>query len=301
MNPKRVVADDVESNAPTPVEEAAPFDSRLETISPGGEARQAFLKMMNDCKYARECVSTEDIMCKRFEDGLNEDIRLLVGILELKEFVVLVEKACKAEELAKEKEFTTRSNAAIGYSCKNWGKQYTVSKAQNTSIASVRNARPNRPECSQCGRCHPSECQGGDKTCFKCGSPNHFIRDCPERTERGNFQGTRSDSTANRGRSQKNPGSGTSSKGAHRESAVRPKGRALGRTYAIRAREEALSPDMITGTFSIYDTTVITLVDPGSTHLGHCFPANLMLLPFDKFDVILGMDWLTAHDVVVNC
>ena len=54
-------------------------------------------------KYARECVSTEAIMCKRFEDGLNEDIRLLIGILELREFVVLVERACKAEALAKEK------------------------------------------------------------------------------------------------------------------------------------------------------------------------------------------------------
>ena len=26
-----------------------------------------------------------------------------------------------------------------------------------------------------------------------------------------------------------------------------------------------------------------------------------MLLPFDEFDVILGLDWLTAHDAVVNC
>ncbi|KAA3462045.1 Gag-Pol polyprotein [Gossypium australe] len=54
-------------------------------------------------KYTQECVSTEAIFCKRFEDGLNEDIRLLVGILELKEFVVLVDRACKAEELNKEK------------------------------------------------------------------------------------------------------------------------------------------------------------------------------------------------------
>ena len=56
------------------------------------------------CKYARECVSTEAIMCKRFEDGLNDDIRLSVGVLKIKEFVVLVERACKAEELLKEKE-----------------------------------------------------------------------------------------------------------------------------------------------------------------------------------------------------
>ncbi|KAA3466016.1 Gag-Pol polyprotein [Gossypium australe] len=54
-------------------------------------------------KYARECVYTEGIICKQIEHGLNEDIRLLVGILELKEFLVLVDRACKAEELRKEK------------------------------------------------------------------------------------------------------------------------------------------------------------------------------------------------------
>ena len=31
------------------------------------------------------------------------------------------------------------------------------------------------------------------------------------------------------------------------------------------------------------------------------FSADLMLLPFDEFDIILGMDWLTLHDTVVNC
>ncbi|KAA3480274.1 Retrotransposon gag domain-containing 1 [Gossypium australe] len=54
-------------------------------------------------KYTRECVSSEAIMCKRFEDGLNEDIRLFVGVPELKEFIVLVDRACKAEELVKKK------------------------------------------------------------------------------------------------------------------------------------------------------------------------------------------------------
>ncbi|XP_012472391.1 uncharacterized protein LOC105789565 [Gossypium raimondii] len=42
-------------------------------------------------RYARECVAIETAMCKRIEEGLNEDIKLLVGILEIKEFVVLVE------------------------------------------------------------------------------------------------------------------------------------------------------------------------------------------------------------------
>ena len=34
---------------------------------------------------------------------------------------------------------------------------------------------------------------------------------------------------------------------------------------------------------------------------GHYFLPNLMLLPFDEFDVILGMDWLTLHDAKINC
>ncbi|KAA3465636.1 RNA-directed DNA polymerase-like protein [Gossypium australe] len=32
----------------------------------------------------------------------------------------------------------------------------------------------------------------------------------------------------------------------------------------------------------------------------YCFAADLMLLPFDEFDVIWCMDWLTQHDAVVN-
>ncbi|KAA3488431.1 Gag-Pol polyprotein [Gossypium australe] len=125
-------------------------------------------------KYARECVSTEAIMCKRFKDGLNEDIRLYVGVLEINEFVVLVDKACKAEELARDKrraeyesrdsrkrqlnkshqssskksrDFTTRSVTSAEFSTQNKGRRFSKPKGQTTSVASVGNVRPNRPEC----------------------------------------------------------------------------------------------------------------------------------------------------------
>ncbi|KAA3457283.1 Gag-Pol polyprotein [Gossypium australe] len=125
-------------------------------------------------KYARECVLTKAIMCKRFKDGLNEDIRLQVGILELKEFVVLVDRACKAEKLGKERrkadfeardsrkrsmnkpyqssskksrDSYNRSTASVGYSNRDRGNQHSSSKAQVTLIANFGNARINRPEC----------------------------------------------------------------------------------------------------------------------------------------------------------
>ncbi|XP_040972910.1 uncharacterized protein [Gossypium hirsutum] len=184
------------------------------------------------------------------------------------------------------------------------------------------------------------------KGCFKCRSLDHFICNCPEMKEREKKQEVKASSAPLRGIPKKNPGSGASSRGVERDTVVRSEGRALARTYAIRAREEAEAPDVITGTFSIHDISVITSINLGSTHSyicmeliprismliestelvvkvsnplgryvlvdqvcrncpltirGHYFSAKLMLLSFNEFNVILGMDWLTPNSVVVNC
>ncbi|KAA3485419.1 Gag-Pol polyprotein [Gossypium australe] len=279
-------------------------------------------------KYAREYVSTEKIMCKRFFDGLNEDIKLLVGILDLKEFVVLVDRACKAEDFSREKKKVdseardsrkrpknkpshssskkfrdsfSRSNILVGYQNRDHGNLHVNPKPQATSVSSV-----------------------GSKE---------------------KVQNIRSSNTTARGRPPRNTGNVSSSKGITKESAVRSEARALARPYAIHTRKEASSLDVNAGTFSLYDTNVIALIDPGSTHShicmnlvfnkslsvestefvikvsnplgkyalvdkfckiyplmtpGYCFSVDLTLLPFDEFNVILGMDWLTLHDVVVN-
>ncbi|KAK5824847.1 hypothetical protein PVK06_019631 [Gossypium arboreum] len=55
-----------------------------------------------------------------------------------------------------------------------------------------------------------------------------------------------------------------------KDTAVRSEARAPARAYAIRAREQASSPNAITGTFTVYDSNVIALIDPGSTHSYVC-------------------------------
>ncbi|KAG8503507.1 hypothetical protein CXB51_001514 [Gossypium anomalum] len=235
---------------------------------------------------------------------------------------------------------------SIGDSHRDRGRAYSRSKAQATSVASVGNMRPRKPECQQCGRQHYGECWGTERACFRCGSREHFIRDCSEKVKEERFLSARQNTTASRGRPPRNTGGGTSSKTAMKDLVARSEARAPARTYAIRAREDASSPDVITSTFSLYDTIVIALIDPESTHSyicmnlvsnkklpvelteftikvsnplgqyvlvdkvckncplmiqGHCFPANLMLLPFGEFDVILGMDWLTLYDAKVDC
>ncbi|KAA3466185.1 zf-CCHC domain-containing protein/RVP_2 domain-containing protein [Gossypium australe] len=199
----------------------------------------------------------------------------------------------------KSRDSYSRSNASMEYSNRDRGKQFTGSKTPAMSVASV--------------------------------------------DEKDKSQNTRQSNTIPRGRPFRNVGNVSGGRGATRDAAVRSEARALARTYAICAREEASSPDVITSTFFLYETDVVALIDPGSTHSyicvnlvssknlfvdstefvikvlnplgkyvlvdkvckncplmtrGYCFMADLMLLSFDEFDVILGMDWLKLHDAV---
>ncbi|XP_052877262.1 uncharacterized protein LOC128283882 [Gossypium arboreum] len=180
---------------------------------------------------------------------------------------------------------------------------------------------------------------------FRCGSLNHFLKDCPERNSREIEPTLKPNVSVSQGKPPRYPESSNGGRNVAKDSTTRSEARALARTYAIRTREEASAPDVITGTFSFHNVHVITLIDPGSTHSyicmklessmnmseepmefvikvsnplgksvlqdkvckncpftiqGHCFLANHMLLPFDEFDVILGMDWLAVHDVIAN-
>lgn len=55
-------------------------------------------------KYAREIVPTKEDMCVHFEDGLRDEIKILVGALEIREFVVLSNISQKIEEIVKVKD-----------------------------------------------------------------------------------------------------------------------------------------------------------------------------------------------------
>ncbi|KAA3461998.1 maturase K [Gossypium australe] len=157
---------------------------------------------------------------QRFIDQKRKEfIELKQGKMTLteyeREFVRLMDSACKAEELVKEKrkvemeshnsrkrqmnksfqssskksrDFPTRSATLAGFSNRSKSKQYSRIKAQTTSVATVGNTWPNRSECPQCGRRHPSECRAQERAYFKCGSQDHFIRKCPEMVEKKKIQ-----------------------------------------------------------------------------------------------------------------
>jgi hypothetical protein len=160
--------------------------------------------------------------------------------------------------------------------------------------------------------------------CFNCGSPSHFIKDCPQ--PRKSFQVQTSNST---------------SKGKGKRQVVQVR---HGRVNLTTLSELPEGTPIMTGTFSINHQPVIILFDSGATHsfisskygtkLGlDLYPTSgaymiatpggkissnqvcrsvpiqmgrnlvridLLLLDLEGMDVLLGMNWMTQHHVSLD-
>ncbi|KAA3480878.1 E3 ubiquitin-protein ligase RBBP6 [Gossypium australe] len=127
--------------------------------------------------YARECISAEVAMRKRFEEGLNEDIKLLGGIMELKEFVVLADRAHPPP-----------------------------------SVVSVGSVGSTKPRCKHCNKFHFGDCRMRSGACFRCGSIDHYLKDCPKRLEKDTVQTSRPSNPGLRGRPPRHLGNVNGSK-----------------------------------------------------------------------------------------
>ena len=133
------------------------------------------------------------------------------------------------------------------------------------------------PECPHCHRRHLGVCRLLAGGCFKCGSTEHLIANCPR--ESGNnrsWQGSGKGrsiappSTWDRGRGRGGPIQHRGHGGTVSETVDRPMPTTSVRAYAMKAREDQDAPEVIAGSFSLYDIEMHALIDLGSTHSYIC-------------------------------
>ncbi|XP_043811844.1 uncharacterized protein LOC122723519 [Manihot esculenta] len=193
-------------------------------------------------KYAREMVPTEEARCKKFEQGLHNDIRVLLAAHPIKEFSALVNAALNIEKI-KEEEQSWRQK----------GQQKRGKPRYRGNPQPLRHLVRDKGVPSHQGRVRKLT-----GACFRCGSTEHLMRDCPRGqvssappVERPIPAGSRG-----RGRGRGNQTGAASASQRVSETVDRPDFRTPARAYAIRAKEDRDSPDVIVGTFSIFDKPI---------------------------------------------
>ncbi|KAJ8769768.1 hypothetical protein K2173_007628 [Erythroxylum novogranatense] len=231
--------------------------------------------------YATALIPTEIDKCRRFENGLNMEIRTRLARTDMGTFIELRAAAVRIEQLMREKRVETgqgsrgkrpseaQSSSGRGYSKRQDITFRTSGRSRQTGFGQ-RGRFTQIGICEYCEKRHSGECWRLTGACLKCGSMDHQVRDCPVTLgAQSAISGRLGSGSATTVQQSRGGGPGQRGRGRFRGRAggasMRTEGRgsrpqSQARVYAMTRQEAQDSPD-----------------------------------------VVAGMDWLTAHKAIMNC
>ncbi|XP_047150545.1 uncharacterized protein LOC124822569, partial [Vigna umbellata] len=249
--------------------------------------------------------TSEEWQCRKFENGLRSDLKVLISSLCIRSFPAMVERAKVLEKNMAEAEQHKKQQATRG----------PILPRTNLNRNRTPYARPAQTSGSQALVVVGQSGQQGMVRCFQCGGP-HFKSVCPQlvggkyctRCRRNdhlknecNMGGRAVMRPPNTRRNQQGRGG---------------RAQAVGRVYAITGAKAASSGTLIIGTCLVYGEPCCVLYDSGATHsfISKACIEKLGLaeseMQFDfvvstsavgeELEVILGMDWLTTNHILID-
>ncbi|XP_052732508.1 uncharacterized protein LOC108341297 [Vigna angularis] len=273
--------------------------------------------------------------CRKFENGLRSDLKVLISSLCIRSFPAMVERAKVLEknvvEAEQQKKQQVSRGPVLSRGATNVRRSPYVRPAQSPSgsqalVTVGQSGQPRSVACFQCGGPHLRwACPqlNGGKYCTKCRRSGHSDQEC-------NMGGRAVSRPPNAGRVQQGRGG---------------RAQATGRVYAITSAEAARSGTLITSTCVLYGKPCCVLYDSGATHSfiskacveklglveselqfdlvvstpaaggiktstvcvrcpieveGRRYKVNLICLPLQDLEVILGMDWLATNRILID-
>ncbi|GKA52764.1 putative reverse transcriptase domain-containing protein [Tanacetum coccineum] len=187
-------------------------------------------------------------------------------------------------------------------------KRQDVARAYTAGSSEKKPYGGTKPLCPKCDYHH-------EATCYEYGAERHFKRECPKLKNRNRN---------NQGRNDKAPTKvyAVGSAGTNPDSNVVTGTFLLNNRYASILFDTGADRSFVSSTFSSLIKTVPTAFDHGIdveladgriirvntlirgytlNFLNHPFNINLIPIKMGSFDVIVGMDWLSRYQAVIDC
>jgi len=262
-------------------------------------------------------IVTEEWRCRKFEGGLKHELRRFLVPLRIREFPVLVEQAKTVEQL--------ETGSSSG------GKQQRTTPDVRPQRKPY--SRPpttwGRLQCYNCGGEHlrrdctrPTSSTGGGSStgkCYVCQQTGHFARQCPNRRPAGGVPAKRPVEDRPRAPGRVFALTTTEAKQSgnllqflcllydHEVVVLFDSGATHSfvsnecvRRLGLTMRELGCELLVSTPASEEVSTTSMCVGCPMEV-AGRRFRLNLICLPMEGLDVILGMDWLSSNHVVIDC
>ncbi|KAJ0975483.1 hypothetical protein J5N97_017448 [Dioscorea zingiberensis] len=225
-------------------------------------------------RYAPEMVEDPYNRCRRFEDGLRDEIKIPVMAHGFEDFRGVVESALRVERgLNKQKQRLDKWNKRSSPSSQGGGDTRPTKKSNSSSSggSSTSGNNKGKPQYTVCGKFHYGTC-GGD-ACSYCKQPGYYKKQCSLLTQGSgvapqatvgdhNMQQTQGFSVLGGAGGSRGGSTGGLSRGGGRGAPSQLQAQA----FAMTQEQAVNTPDVIAGTVQIFNTDACVLIDPGSTH-----------------------------------